>query len=607
MTDSITETDRGDVVRSEEEQAEIREEFPRLIDMTPSQMQAWSESEFAGENRKTGAERESARDALRRVMALKDKPMADWTEGDYDDAVKATAFVKRMSEVAQGDPTVIEGREGPSDRDASLRDWGHWTDSAIDQSAADTLNDGPVHVDAAEGPRVFRTCTMPIHFDAAARMVIDRAIEVAEQIEATGANAERIKAVADNLRTDGLADRVTTDGMLIIDGLAGRTGSQLYGDGSSTWYEFRSADEVERSLPTFDFKTFTDDHPPVLVTSDNWRQYARGMLGTGAQLLPPDDDRNRYVKVKIVVGDISTLRRMRGGKLELSTGYTTIAVRDPGVDAAGIRYTYRQTDIRVNHLALVDKGRAGPRARVLADSAAFEINEDNGDDITMSDNKTDQLDPEQAKALLGHIAAYMMPPSEEASAAAIEGIAMLLGMDVGAVAEMLGHGESEMMSMDGVSLRVPKAAAVKIREREQRVTSDAASLGTKVAEQAGELASLSRMVDRLTADADSAKCRELEREIADACPKLVDAWRKDATKARTQTEMQIACILDLDPSAADDITAAKLRAEFDSFIGAMYSSTMRHTRDRRIAARETVVDAKPVTINTSGFYGRQAN
>lgn len=634
---------QGDVERSEEERALIREEFPALIDMTPSQMREWSESPFAGENRKSGAERESARDALRRVMALKDKPMGDWTEGDYDDAVKAIAFVKRMSEVEQGDPIVIEGREGPSERDASLRDWGHWTD-AVELPTVDSITQtlrgvlalppikraargwtdracaaamalltsmAPPHVDASD--RVYRTCTLDFALDSEARTAIDRALEIADEL-GQRTDAAQVNTIAERLRADGFADKVTADGRLIVTGYAARTGSQLYGDGKSTWYEYRSEDEVEKSLAGYDNATFTDDHPPALVTADNWREYARGHVGTGAVLLPPADDGHRYVKVTICVGDVATIRKMRDGKVELSAGYTTIAVRDPGVDAQGVRYTYRQTDIQINHLALVDQGRAGHRARIYIDgqSAVFEIDVKEHD-MTTNKPKTDQMDPAAAMALLDAIKAYAYADGPEAAAAAMQSIATALELDPEMVMSHLGGGE--IMEMDGVKLLVSKDAAARIRAAQAKINgdaakhaSDAAKLATDLAAAQGSIVALERTVATLQADAAARATLDLEREIAPLCPQLVKSWA-DGKLPDSMTAMRAAAIIDLDPGAKTDLDAARGPNKeppptFDAFVLSLYNSTKRLAAGRAKPApnHDNQFPAPPV-INTAGFHG----
>lgn len=112
--------------RSDEEKGEIRERWQsgKGPNMGPARFREWLNNPFAGPNRKSGAARRRAQRVAKRALRLIEKPLGDWTEADYDGAVQVLAFISRMTEVEQGDPLVVDGREGPSARDASLRDWG---------------------------------------------------------------------------------------------------------------------------------------------------------------------------------------------------------------------------------------------------------------------------------------------------------------------------------------------------------------------------------------------------------------------------------------------------------------------------------------------------
>lgn len=485
------------------------------------------------------------------------------------------------------------------------RQAGGWNDKALAGMLALLTSLAAPQADAAT--RVYRTCTMDFALGADDRLAVDRALAIADEL-GPKTDAAQVNSIAERLRADGFADKVTTDGRLIVTGYAARTGSQLYGDGKSTWYEYRSEDEVLKSLKSFDFATFTDDHPPVLVTADNWREYARGMLGTGAELLPPDADGLRFVKVQICVGDISTIRKMRDGKVQLSTGYTMIPVRDPGVDAQGVRYTYRQTGIEVNHESLVDEARAGPKARVLIDGAfVFEASKE--DMTTTTNPKTDQMDPAAAMALLDAIKAYAYAESPEAADGAIQAIATALELDLEMVKQHLSGGE--MMEMDGVKLLVSKDAATRLRVARAKVTGDAAKLTTDHAALQGEVTALTRAVTQLTALSAANDMRELEREIAPHCPQLVSTWSA-GKRPDSITAMRVAAILDLDSALKVDIDSAmgpdskSPAPTFDAFVGSLYRSTIRHASARKPSNDGPKPPSFEPKIDTSSIYGKPA-
>jgi hypothetical protein len=116
------------------------------------------------------------------------------------------------------------------------------------------------------------------------------------------------------------------------------------------------------SVDSFEGVPFTNDHPPEPVTPQNARRYTVGQLAgvprrDGAELVGT-----------IYVNDASTIEAMRRGKVQLSCGYECDLVEEPGTTPSGERYDARQTNIRGNHVALVDVGRAGT-ARVRMDAA----------------------------------------------------------------------------------------------------------------------------------------------------------------------------------------------------------------------------------------------
>lgn len=160
--------------------------------------------------------------------------------------------------------------------------------------------------------------------------------------------------------------KATPQGFLRAEMYATRTGVFEYpkADGGVV-REYRDPSEVFHpdSLASYQDASFTDDHPAGMVTAENVTQYERGTL-TAAGI--PDGE---HVKAPVVVKDKATIAKMQAGKQEVSCGYTCDLVWEPGVSPQGVKYDARQTNIRINHVALVDVGRAGPTARVRMDGA----------------------------------------------------------------------------------------------------------------------------------------------------------------------------------------------------------------------------------------------
>ena len=81
--------------------------------------------------------------------------------------------------------------------------------------------------------------------------------------------------------------RRTNDGYLVADVRCARAGCQDYAGadfglvgGTVTVYRPESAVFAKDSLATFAGKPVTVNHPPEMVTADNWKQYAAGDIGT---------------------------------------------------------------------------------------------------------------------------------------------------------------------------------------------------------------------------------------------------------------------------------------------------------------------------------------
>lgn len=133
---------------------------------------------------------------------------------------------------------------------------------------------------------------------------------------------------------------------------------------------YRPAEEVFSldSLRSFANKTVTDDHPTEMVNAKNFKRLA---VGFSAADVDRDGD---FVVTTLHITDADAIKKIELGKSELSNGYTADIELIAGVDENGNEYDAVQTNIRGNHIAIVDRGRAGPECRV-ADSLT--IKEDN--------------------------------------------------------------------------------------------------------------------------------------------------------------------------------------------------------------------------------------
>ncbi|WP_122425153.1 DUF2213 domain-containing protein [Pseudomonas viridiflava] len=159
----------------------------------------------------------------------------------------------------------------------------------------------------------------------------------------------------------------TDEGFLKVPGRVARTGIQEYlarelgldGDPMRVVKVYRPEEEVfkDESLSTYDASAVTNNHPHGLVTAANYKGLTVGVVrGSGRR----DGD---FVVCDLIVKDKATIDDITSGKCELSAGYTAVYDDTPGVTDDGEDYHYIQRDIRINHVAVVDRARAGANAR----------------------------------------------------------------------------------------------------------------------------------------------------------------------------------------------------------------------------------------------------
>lgn len=129
--------------------------------------------------------------------------------------------------------------------------------------------------------------------------------------------------------------------------------------------ELRLPEEVFHpdSLASLRMKPVTLDHPSVAVTPDNAKQYQVGSIGDGIET----DAYHVWAPLTVTTADAIDAV-LEEGKRALSCGYSCELEVKPG-NYLGQDYDVIQRNIRYNHVAIVDMGRAGDMARMRLDSA----------------------------------------------------------------------------------------------------------------------------------------------------------------------------------------------------------------------------------------------
>lgn len=113
----------------------------------------------------------------------------------------------------------------------------------------------------------------------------------------------------------------------------------------------------ERAVRSFIAKPITDDHPREAVTAANWRDHGRGIVMGAIR----DGD---HLAFDLVLMDAATIAKVEAGKAELSNGYAATLEFGDFSGPGGEKCQVRQAGIVGNHVAIVDRGRAGSSCRI---------------------------------------------------------------------------------------------------------------------------------------------------------------------------------------------------------------------------------------------------
>lgn len=143
--------------------------------------------------------------------------------------------------------------------------------------------------------------------------------------------------------------------------------------------ELRLPEEVFAfdTLESLKLKPVTLNHPTELVTSENANELQVGSLGDNPSWTNQEKDwdgKQRAWKemtdgincaVDMIITRADAIEAILNGKQALSMGYTCdLEIAEPGSTWAGVEYDYIQRNIRYNHCAIVDAGRAGDNAKI---------------------------------------------------------------------------------------------------------------------------------------------------------------------------------------------------------------------------------------------------
>jgi len=297
--------------------------------------------------------------------------------------------------------------------------------------------------------------------------------------------------------------------------------------------ELRLPEEVFRddALSSFEDVPLTNNHPREKLTAKNTRKWQAGNV----KRVQKDD---RYVAARVLITDADTIEAAKAGKNQLSCGYTCDLDFEAGTTRGiegvpdGLKYDAIQRNIIGNHVAIVDRGRAGTDATLHLDA----------DDAVQVDETSEPTGPAP-----GPVGGRKMK---------IDGIDFEMGDQAAqAVAKMVERLDSADKSVTELRAQLAKAEA-----RADKAEEDLAAEKKARAD-----------------DASDTKVQELVRARVALETAAGEVLKEDDLDLSTMAEVDIrkAVVLKMSPDAKDKLDAADssyLAARYDAAVEAWKKS-----------------------------------
>lgn len=198
----------------------------------------------------------------------------------------------------------------------------------------------------------------------------------------------------------GITKRTYTDeGFLIVPGRVARSGIQQYlaselglmdRDPNELINVYRPSDEVFNvdSLASYEASDVTLEHPSEMVNASNYNSTSVGVVhGVAVK----DDD---FVLANLIIKSKDAVEAVESGKVQLSAGYTALYDNSPGVTEDGQSYEFVQRDIKINHIAICNRARAGAQARLydnLGVPTMIKVMLDDGQSLEVADDASAKI------------------------------------------------------------------------------------------------------------------------------------------------------------------------------------------------------------------------
>lgn len=310
---------------------------------------------------------------------------------------------------------------------------------------------------------------------------------------------------------------------------------------------YRPVEEVTKSASTFARKPITNNHPRGRwVTPDNWSGLGVGDTGDSVAM------EGTNMVADLIFRDGKSIRDLQSGKVGLSNGYKFRFDDTRKSTPSGVAVDGWMTDIRGNHVALVERGRGGPEC-VVADkektmatrmekigSLSFELDITAADAVALERERTDRIAADAKTA--EDLASAAEKRAVEAEAAVKTHLEKIKALD----AEIEGLKKSPPPPSDDV---VEKAAEVRTT-----VCADATVLAPDIAPKGKGLDAIRR-----EALAAAVAKREDIKHVADSLLAGVALDKADAAKVE-QAFVAAVAVARTTKAADTDLGAELLRA-----------------------------------------------
>ena len=201
---------------------------------------------------------------------------------------------------------------------------------------------------------------------------------------------------------------------------------------------YRDPAELEKGAASFNNLPLLRRH--IQVSADEpMKDDVVGSIGSDVAFSAP------YLDASLCIWDAEAIAAVESGQLEeLSSAYRYTPVMEPGTTPEGEAYDGRMTNIRGNHLALVEVGRAGPDV-VVADASPFHIPASAGVDFPQPTKETPAMKQTKlGRALMVALSAASPKIAQDSALPALVGRAVKGQFDTKAVSAKLCAMDEEM-------------------------------------------------------------------------------------------------------------------------------------------------------------------